>query len=48
MSDKELIGLQDTLVAKINAAAGSPTVITSITGILEILEDYMKERDIFN
>lgn len=47
MSDKELVVLQDSLVTKINAAEGSTSVVTSLTQILEILETYMQERDIF-
>jgi len=46
LSDKELIKLQDTLVTKINSAAGSQSVVKSITEVLEILENYMVEREI--
>jgi len=46
LSDKELIKLQDTLVTKINSAAGSQSVVKSITEVLEILENYMTERKI--
>ena len=46
LSNKELRLLQDTLVDKINSVSGSPTVIASITTVLEILEEYMSEREI--
>ena len=46
LTNKDLRDLQDVLVGKINAAEGSPTVIISITTVLEILEEYMEERKI--
>lgn len=46
LSDKELVKLQDILVTKINSAAGSQSVVKSITEVLEILENYMTEREI--